>query len=308
MSVKDFVKRHKEFPNSELLDGTNVHPMNVIDIPLDYVDVDGKKCGSVVTLPTDVLESSLGHKYQKYLKSSIPAHLVDLISAHHKYLLLSEAGALTEPHEDMTGSNVFYALLKGEKVFHVYYRDTEITNAIRTMLPEAFDSFLKNRKHAIVHLYAGQGMIMPGNLVHRVYTIVDSVAIGCNFISEPQMKNALLARQWEREMVDQESSKPVQLRELKESNLFFNFEAIAAIYIFECLQYHRLNIPANETEVRTLLIQLIYRMKKITHNTQQAATDFHAVISSLQQQWVKPFGSLFDWVAVDKFYKSGSFL
>ena len=45
MSVADFLKRHKDNPNSEL-DAKNVHPMNVIDIPLDYIEAEGevRKC------------------------------------------------------------------------------------------------------------------------------------------------------------------------------------------------------------------------------------------------------------------------
>lgn len=303
MSVDDFLKRHKDNPNSEL-DGKNVHPM-VIEIPLDYIvrssDPEargkkrntGKKCGYVILLPDEVLESSLGHKFQKFLDG------VDLVSAHHKSLLLSEAGAFTEAHEDMMGSNLFYALLTGEKVFHVYYRNTAITKAIRSMTPEQFDRFLKTQKHAIVHLKAGQGMIMPGNLVHRVYTIKDSVAIGCNFISEPQMKNALLARQWEQMMVARES--PFLF-----TTKFFYFDAIAAVFLFEKLQYHRLNISVNESIVKEHLKQLVKIFTEIMEKKRRV--EVKSFLDRLQSQWIKPLTRKFDWCAVEEFARTDSFL
>ena len=82
-----------------------MHPMNVIKFLQDYKDVDDAKsseqCGSVVKLPLEILHYSLGHKYQRFLK------VFDLISAHHIYLLLSEAVAYTEAQEGMAESNVF---------------------------------------------------------------------------------------------------------------------------------------------------------------------------------------------------------
>lgn len=72
MSVGEFLQRHEDRPNSTLPDGKIVHPMNVIDIPLDYItlDAEGTTCGSVIQLPTDVVDSSLGHQYQKFLRST----------------------------------------------------------------------------------------------------------------------------------------------------------------------------------------------------------------------------------------------
>lgn len=322
MPVAEFLKRHNDNPHSTL-DGKIVHPMNVIDIPLDYIVAadereggskrrtasyrNSRKCGSVVELPTEVIQSSLGHKYQKFIRRNS----LDLTSAHSKYLLLSEAGAYTEPHEDMSGSNVFYALLAGEKVFHVYYRDQAITEAIRTMCPEKFDKFLSTRKHAVYHVHAGQGMMMPGNLVHRVYTIIDSVAIGCNFLVAPQMKNALRARQWEIATVKNESSKPLQLKELKESNLFINFEEISAIYIFDILQYYRLNPTQNETVIKKQLKQIIGLYKDII--SEKTCKDQCSFFSSLENAWDAKFilhsrAIAFDWNVVEEFVKTGLFM
>ena len=313
MSVADFLKRHEDNPNSELVEGKNVHPMNVIDIPLDYIEAEGevskRKCGSVINLPTQVLANSLGHKYQTKLKAGSP---LDLISAHHKYLLLSEAGAYTEPHEDMTGSNVFYALLKGEKNFHVYYRNPNLTKMLRTKTPEKFDKILEGPewRFAKVNVKAGQCVIMPGNLVHRVYTISDSVAIGCNFISEPQMKNALLARSWENTMVASESSKPIEMREIKESNLFINFPAIAAIFIYEKLQYNRLNIEQNESAAKKELRDFICRFYKIMKQTTTGKIEDKKVqdrriakfLNNLKKECLT-----FDWELIEKFYDTDSF-
>ena len=95
----------------------------------------------------------------------------------------------------MTGGNVFYAMLTDEKVFHVSRRNNAITKAMRTRIAEAFDSFLKTPKLTVVHICAEQVIIMPVNLVHTAYTIMESEAIGCNFLSESEMKNSLITRQ-----------------------------------------------------------------------------------------------------------------
>ena len=44
--------------------------------------------------------------------------------------------------------------------------------------------------------------------------------------------------------IRQDSKKATRMRQFKNSNLFNNFEMIAAIFLFEKLQNHRLNIPA----------------------------------------------------------------
>ena len=303
MSVGDFLTRHNN--KDAKLDGFDVHPMNVIDIPLDYIDAksnskkakSNRKCGSDIALPTELLENSLGHKYQKFIKKDAGDNF-DMISAHHKYLLLSDHSAYTEPHEDMSGSNVFYALLTGEKIFHVFPRDPAITKAIRTMTPDEIDNFLTTQNHTVVRITAGQAIFLPGNLVHRVYTIVDSVAFGCNFISEPQMENSLLSILSEKARVER--------REMEKSNLFINFEMIAAIFIFETLQFHRLTISANETRVRIDLQRKIKIFKNVLNRNGILSTAlFH---SNLQKQWVKPYSPKFDWDVVTKFYKTGSFV
>lgn len=307
--------QRKKDPNA-VLDGKNVHPMNVIDIPLDYIKVDvpttnkahGKMCGHVITLPKDVLESSLGHRYQEFVVKGE----LDLISAHHKYLLLSGAGAYTDTHEDMSGSNVFYALLAGEKIFHVWNRTEEITEAIRTMTPELFDEFIKNHEYQVVHIKAGECMVMPGNLVHRVWTEKDSVAIGFNYISEPNMMNALKTRMWERWTIDNESQLEAGMRQLKETNMFYNFEFIAAIHIFELLKELRLNIlPSGEQAAIEKLKEIIARFKELKVVYDRSAErdrSFRSIMSTIEKQWTRPSPTShkFNWTTVEKFYNTGS--
>ena len=72
MSEKQFLKCHKDNPNSELEEKI-VHPMTFakLHLPLDYLDVDDARSletsGIVVKLPTEILLHSLGHKYQRFL-------------------------------------------------------------------------------------------------------------------------------------------------------------------------------------------------------------------------------------------------
>lgn len=135
MTLENFLAFHQD---AELaLEGKNVHPMNVIDIPLDYLTQErhiksarkltdtardkrttmlAPLVGSVIKIPGEVTKSSLGHLYEKFVTKSVNCSILDFTKAHSKYLLLSEILAFTDWHEDMTSSAVFYILLTGNYI------------------------------------------------------------------------------------------------------------------------------------------------------------------------------------------------
>lgn len=128
LKVSKFLEFHQD--DNAQLEGKNVHPMNVIDISLDYLTQDVPKAprkvpvgtkritakaplvGSVIRIPEDVTKCSIGHVYEKLVKKDT-SEFLDLTKAHSKYLLLSEALAFTEWHENMTSASVFYILVAG---------------------------------------------------------------------------------------------------------------------------------------------------------------------------------------------------
>ena len=99
--------------------------MNIIDINLDDFE---HQTASQVSLPRVVCANSVGHQLME-LYPNIP---IDLTTSHSKYLPLSEAGAITDWHVDMTGSSVFYFLAQGKKTFDVLHPDRLNLNAITT--------------------------------------------------------------------------------------------------------------------------------------------------------------------------------
>ena len=90
------------------------HPMNVIDFNAD------SNSGMVhqFCVPNIVTDISFGHCMKASL--SHRNHLaIDFTTGISDYLLMSEAGAQTNWHQDFTGTSVFYILAKGKKHFFV---------------------------------------------------------------------------------------------------------------------------------------------------------------------------------------------
>ena len=90
------------------------HPMNVIDFNADA------KSGMVhrFCLPNLVTDISFGHCMKASLSPKNQLAF-DFTSGISDYLLMSEAGAQTNWHQDFTGTSVFYILAKGQKHFFV---------------------------------------------------------------------------------------------------------------------------------------------------------------------------------------------
>ena len=90
------------------------HPMNVIDFNAD------SKSGMVhrFCLPNIVTDISFGHCMKKSMSPKNQLAF-DFTSGISDYLLMSEAGAQTNWHQDFTGTSVFYILAKGQKHFFV---------------------------------------------------------------------------------------------------------------------------------------------------------------------------------------------
>ncbi|KAJ7771863.1 jumonji superfamily protein [Mycena metata] len=101
------------------------------------------------------------------------------------YCLMGVASAWTDWHIDFAGSSVYYHILKGSKVFYfikptpanlaAYERwsGTELQSA---WLGDMVDEVTK------VTLTTGNTMIIPSGWIHAVYTPVDTIVFGGNFL------------------------------------------------------------------------------------------------------------------------------
>ncbi|KAI0653207.1 hypothetical protein C8Q70DRAFT_1037857 [Cubamyces menziesii] len=114
------------------------------------------------------------------------------------YCLMGVGGAWTDWHIDFAGSSVYYHILSGAKVFYfirptpanlaAYERwsGTEVQN--HSWLGDMCDEVFK------VELKAGNTMIIPTGWIHAVYTPVDTLVFGGNFLHSYNVPTQLRVR------------------------------------------------------------------------------------------------------------------
>uniref|UniRef100_A0AC35FWD4 JmjC domain-containing protein n=1 Tax=Panagrolaimus sp. PS1159 TaxID=55785 RepID=A0AC35FWD4_9BILA len=102
------------------------------------------------------------------------------------YCLLSMGGSYTDFHIDFGGSSVWYHVLKGQKVFYVIEpRDENFVKYVEwSNAANQSELFLRdkipNTKRVVIN--EGETLLMPSGWIHAVYTPIDSVVFGGNFI------------------------------------------------------------------------------------------------------------------------------
>ncbi|XP_050314643.1 histone lysine demethylase PHF8-like isoform X2 [Anthonomus grandis grandis] len=103
-----------------------------------------------------------------------------------KYCLMSVKDSYTDFHIDFGGTSVWYHVLRGEKVFYfvkptpanltLYSQWMTSTNQSETFFGDQIDCCYKYT------LRQGQTMLIPTGWIHAVYTPVDSLVFGGNFL------------------------------------------------------------------------------------------------------------------------------
>ncbi|KAJ7184115.1 jumonji superfamily protein [Mycena filopes] len=101
------------------------------------------------------------------------------------YCLMGVASAWTDWHVDFAGSSVYYHILNGSKVFY-FIKPTPANLAAYerwsgTELQSAWLGDMVDEVTKIV-LTAGNTMIIPSGWIHAVYTPVDTIVFGGNFL------------------------------------------------------------------------------------------------------------------------------
>ncbi|KAF7295182.1 Jumonji superfamily protein [Mycena indigotica] len=101
------------------------------------------------------------------------------------YCLMGVKNAWTDWHIDFAGSSVYYHILSGSKVFYFIkptpanlaaYEKWSGTELQNTWLGDMVDEVVK------VVLTAGNTMIIPSGWIHAVFTPVDTIVFGGNFL------------------------------------------------------------------------------------------------------------------------------
>jgi len=103
-----------------------------------------------------------------------------------KYVLMSVRGCYTDFHIDFGGTSVWYHILKGEKVFWIIEPTSENLAKYEkwTLSTKQEDVFFGDMVDRCCHIYlkAGDTFMIPSGWIHAVYTPVDSLVFGGNFI------------------------------------------------------------------------------------------------------------------------------
>ncbi|KAH9285213.1 Lysine-specific demethylase 7A [Echinococcus granulosus] len=107
-----------------------------------------------------------------------------------KYCLMSMAGSYTDFHIDFGGSSVWYHVLWGEKIFYVtpprrpyleaYWSWNGLFDNRHVFYPDTREPQIPVAR---LHLKAGETVLLPSGWIHAVYTSVDSLVFGGNFLT-----------------------------------------------------------------------------------------------------------------------------
>ncbi|KXN90450.1 JmjC domain-containing histone demethylation protein 1 [Leucoagaricus sp. SymC.cos] len=114
------------------------------------------------------------------------------------YCLMGVSKAWTDWHIDFAGSSVYYHILRGSKIFYfirptpnnlvAYERWSGTELQTQSWLGDMVDEVFK------VELQAGNTMIIPSGWIHAVYTPVDTIVFGGNFLHSYSVPTQLRVR------------------------------------------------------------------------------------------------------------------
>eukprot|EP01117_Protostelium_nocturnum_P019257 TRINITY_DN8301_c0_g1_i4.p1 TRINITY_DN8301_c0_g1~~TRINITY_DN8301_c0_g1_i4.p1 ORF type:complete len:676 (+),score=187.06 TRINITY_DN8301_c0_g1_i4:3029-5056(+) len=128
-----------------------------------------------------------------------------------KYCLMSVGGSYTDFHIDFGGSSVWYHVLKGQKLFifvpptsHNLQAYKEWSSSI-----DQSDVFFGETADKCYYFVVnpGQTLMIPSGWIHAVYTPVDSLVFGGNFLH-----NYAITTQFEIQKIEEETQVPHKFR------------------------------------------------------------------------------------------------
>ncbi|CAL2048405.1 unnamed protein product [Caenorhabditis brenneri] len=106
-----------------------------------------------------------------------------------RYILITQAGAFTDFHQDFGGTSVWFHMLRGRKTFFLVEPTEENIKKFEKSQKHATESdYWYGDKYGVnirqVTLEAGQTYFMPGGWIHAVYTHEDAVVVAGSFFDE----------------------------------------------------------------------------------------------------------------------------
>ncbi|KAJ7156104.1 jumonji superfamily protein [Mycena crocata] len=160
------------------------------------LEVTGTKVGDLVLPPKLVRDLDWVENYWPSTRKG-KGHAYPKVQL---YCLMGVASAWTDWHVDFAGSSVYYHVLRGSKVFYFIkptaanlaaYERWSGTELQSSWLGDMVDEVIK------VTLTAGNTMIIPSGWIHAVYTPVDTIVFGGNFLHSYAMPMQIKIRKIE---------------------------------------------------------------------------------------------------------------
>ncbi|KAI3410170.1 hypothetical protein GPALN_006528 [Globodera pallida] len=186
MLLKEFIEYYKKSPSER------TKLLNVLSLEFTSTKLAEKVSAPAFVSEIDWIDKvwpkELFVRQENLLKKSAWARSNDFSTYPkvQRYCLMSVANCFTDFHIDFGGTSVWYHILKGEKIFWmieptednlVLYEDWILTGSENSCF---FGELVS--KCARVRLCQGHTLIIPSGWIHCVYTPVDSLVFGGNFL------------------------------------------------------------------------------------------------------------------------------
>ncbi|KAL3126171.1 hypothetical protein niasHT_005429 [Heterodera trifolii] len=176
MLLKDFVDYYKRSPSerTKLLNVLSLEFTNTkLADKIDWID--------------NVWPKELFARQENLLQRSAWARANDFSTYPkvQRYCLMSVANCFTDFHIDFGGTSVWYHILRGEKIFWMIEPTKHNLNFYEEWILSGNENstfFGKHTKCSRIRLRQGDTLIIPSGWIHCVYTPVDSLVFGGNFL------------------------------------------------------------------------------------------------------------------------------
>ncbi|KAJ1374565.1 hypothetical protein KIN20_037273 [Parelaphostrongylus tenuis] len=265
----------------------------------------------LVSPPILVLELSFVHKLWPdrndlinwdpeldYLPSSMKVrHIVEVLEEHRRnkpevalFCLCGMAGSYTDFHIDFGGSSVWYHIYQGRKIFYiveptaVYLDLFEKYQRSESKTEVFFGDLLPPGALRRVVIEEGQTLMVPSGWIHAVYTPVDSLVFGGNFLHALNTRMQLKVYEMEQRLKKEIGT--------EDRFLFPNFELVhwyaARSFILE--QLREANDEGNRADqyIMDAAVALLPRLKEWMRRDKEEKSDvplsFGDVVTKLQKE------------------------
>jgi F-box/leucine-rich repeat protein 10/11 len=194
MTLKDF----EEFFQDPDRDDTK---LNVISLEFSHTRLDGHVTAPKVVRQIDFTDNA----WPRHLKDLQDDSTNDMNKMQYpkiqKYCLMSIEGCYTDFHVDLGGTSVWYHLLRGQKMFWLIPPTAANLKAFEnwTLSGKQGEVFFGDmvEKCGRVILNPGNTFFIPSGWIHAVYTPVDSLVFGGNYIHSFAMERQIRIAQVE---------------------------------------------------------------------------------------------------------------